>query len=1214
MSKAGQNNYKGVNAQAWAALSLFLQYVRDPRFSHIHLEATGFEDFNLMFDNGRKIICESKDRKKAFNYADLKEVLQKVVGKDVGKEDEILIICSNVNKNLVSKVEHSKYWDQIKDQFLKKGYTADMVNLLPQVRFWNVKAGSSQRNVVYALFADLLKFWLPEEEIKRIANSLLVEKIYAGSEAGATYSKNDLVKEANALAVEGRKNSVYYNEELKKREEQFNELQEALLNPAHATWKVPKELSAFSTDFERLRFAKDRLANKHNGLILKNWDPVWRLNRLYVFNFGIFEIFKNNLHTKGNKKYVLNYIKKSSKAVRGFYSGYDYFAVDVAKLVTQILQSEDGVLYIKEVFQIIKDLITFNEKELLYLNQKGDQHDQWEQGQVCELLLKVYSHTAATPKLKREIFELLISAFDITEDDGEYDWHAPKEVYQILRTWLNEDFEVRFKELVNIIVGQYEKHYKKYGFKNGFDGWEHMGGGTSFFSGNYYVGDRHFIGSILQPAIEEFYRKDPIKGWAFIKTNCIHKTKSVSKNKPDFLNRSVYQIVIRRFEQGESQIQNEAFAILKEFILSRKGIPHKSELIYQAISGSQLSPDKKLRLVSLTVDKYGIPVSPFVENITTDLAQGGSSEAKRILEKWYENEKYYSRFMSDHESVANIQKMLSVDIDFAIQLFKQLLNSDSIKRDKDKDSHFSSYNVAVLLHTILRKNYEKGLDILHSLENEKQLSINQQIVYVFSLFHYQGNDDSDDEKFLLGIYADIVDPLLTHYENNAAFCRRFPHAHSRDAFVQFACRLAAKKEIGKALRVIEFFIEDPDPYLPNRDPEDKEDKYNEHARIEKGEAPRSITSVRGWCGWALMKCSILQGRDYLPKIIAFTQKLINDENYYVIHMGCFALTQLARNRLTVLPEKRSTLFLNDDKEKALKMSKDIEKLAFDLLDRLFSWPLPVQKAMMESVLHPFDPIRSLNEKDSLRLVEALTRLPEESISESAPLLIFYSEFRKKAFTKWRLSTPGLYDDLGPDKYNESKFKKMLAETIQNLQRKDPDSCFKFAAQFEHAMRDAVEDKAKYIKLALKYFDMLTNVYGHQIFTLVYQVLEQKFQNPDSYSDRWYSLLIKCLKIEKGFYEEQEKKDNLSQVYWYPALYHSRILELVYEKRGIKDFMQAAKIFFSFPAKMELHESMNLILLMQALAERGDSQAKQIIELMREKNPSKYWDLGRTSKS
>ena len=87
---------------------------------------------------------------------------------------------------------------------------------------------------------------------------------------------------------------------------------------------------------------------------------------------------------------------------------------------------------------------------------------------------------------------------------------------------------------------------------------------------------------------------------------------------------------------------------------------------------------------------------------------------------------------------------------------------------------------------------------------------------------------------------------------------------------------------------------------------------------------------------------------------------------------------------------------------------------------------------------------------------------------------------------------------------------------------------------------------------------------------------------------------------------------LSTVYWYPALYHSNILELLYKKMGTDKFMQAAEIFFAFPEKMELHESSSLVLVIETLTEK-DERAEKIIRFLVSKNPSKYWDRGKKLK-
>ncbi len=1211
MSKSGENNFKGINSQALAAMSLFLQFLRDSRFSHIKLEGDKLEDFTLYFEDGHKIICEAKDRQEKFSYPHLKQVLQNVIANGgLRKDDEILIVCTNLNESFQSEVKHAKYYEPLKVKFAKKAYSEDQFKLLPRVKFWVVPPSFNQ-GIVFSLFTELMNFWIPPEEVEKVVNNILIQKIYRGSAEGGTYSRVEILKEVEDFKVEIQKAAEYFNEQVRAKEDQFNSLEKIVSKGGKLPSLGSRSLSTFSARWDLMSFAMDRLKSRKD-LDLRNWDDIWKMNRVYFFTFGIFDVFKNNLESQKNRMYIIEYIKKHTRSPRGFYRS-DYFPIDVVRILRSILEQEGGKQYLNDSFAVVQDLLTYDSDEYFYLKGASISRDEWQRGEITKLLLEIYN--SADKLLKARIATFVLSNFNITEDDGEFDWYTPKEVYSILFQWLEEDFVKRFSKLVQHISNQYNVYYQKFGKKLKFTGWELMGGGTSFMNGNYHVGDRHFVWSILQPAIKNFYDANPRKAWKFIKGHCISKAKEVSKERPDFLNRSVYQIVLDRYADKDEAISHEAFLILKEFVLSR-GIPHKYDLIYQSIVSSSLDTEKKWRLVSLTIKKYEIPVNSFVENIVLDQVKNGNIEAKNVLKGWYGNPKYYGRFMSDHDSVSNIKKMLDIDFEFGVQLFFKLIASEYIKADRDKGRHFGSYDIAGLLYDIISRNYDSGLSVLRWLEKERKLSVNQQIVYTFSLFNHHGNDGSDDKNLLLRIYSDVVDPFLKAHSTSPAIVARISHGNSREAFVQLACRLAANREIEKALRIIKVFIDDPDPYLPHRDPEDKKDEFNEHKNIEDGKEPQSIRSVRGWCGWALMKCSILDGRDYLPEIITLTKKLVSDPNYYTVHMGCFALAQIAKNRLTVMPSDRSTLFFNDDRVIALQRSKKVEKVALDLLERMLTWPSSAQDAMAKSVLHVFDSIRSLNEKDSLALVNNLARLPRETLQESAPLFIYFAEYRKDAYKDWKFSEKGLYDDLQPEKYDDTKFKQILIDTIGKCQKEDPDSCFKFAASIEHIMRDAVEKgdtKDESTELALRYFDIFTNTYAHNIFNLMYHMIEQKLQHPDNYLDQWFALLMKCLRIEKDFYYDQEKKDNLSQVYWYPTLYHSRILELVHERMGNDRFMQAADIFFAFPEKMELHESEQLVSIVETLS-KTNRRAGEVIEMLRLRNPSKYWSRGKRKKS
>lgn len=1206
MSKAGQYNYKGINAQAWAAMSLFLQYLRDPNFSLIQLEGKDFEDFNLVFNDGKKVICESKDRKEKFSYPQLKALLQNIVNKaSLSEKDEILIICTRANADLVSDVRNVKYFEKLQEKFIKKGFSIEQLSMLPKVQFWVIPSSFNEK-IIYALFSELINFWLPFKDIGRFVDTVLVQKIYKGSAVGATYSRSDLIEEIEKFKKEIKQSSDYFNARVTK-EKQFKSIEKIVNKNGELPPLGTRSISAFSLDWQLMSFAMDRLKSRKD-LDLKHWDALWQLNQVYYFAFGIFTIFENNLGTDKNRKYILSYVKKHSKKIRGFYRS-DYFNINVVRIVAKIVESDNGAQYLNDAFLILKELISFDENKHFYLK-SNESRDEYELGEITKLLHKVY--IKGDTELKQKVFNLLITTFNTTHDEGDFNLHTSKEVYEILKDWLDEDFSGRFEKLVKIISNQYDRFYLQFSKKTPFRGWEHMGG-TSTFSGSHYrVTDRHFVVHILEPAIQKFYDINHDAGWAFIKQKCISPTGKVNKHKPDFLNRSVYKIVLRRYAGSDIKILKESFLILKEFILSRKGIPHKSELVYQDLVGLEITDDKKWRLVELTTKKYGLPVSPFVQQLVADLAKKGHQVARSTWASWFDNPKYYQGFLFEINATQSIRTLINDDLDLAIELTKKLITSNHIK--SGKGDRFGAYDIATLLSEILQKDYGKGLPILRSLEAEESLSKDQQIIYTYSLFNHLGNDNADDESLLMKIYADVVDPFLKKNDDDIVKIQaRIPWDSCREAFVKFAGRLATKKKIAEAVRILKVFINDPHPYLPENDPEDPK-KYNEHQKIVDGEVPHSITSVRGWCGWVLMQCSVLDGRGQIPELITLTEKLVNDSNYYVVHMACFSLSQLARNRLTVMPPSGSDiLFFNDDKVTALQMSKHIEEIAFALLEKLTSWPQPVQKAMAHSVFQVFEHIRALNQRDSMRLVRLLISLQPEALKEATPLMIYFAEFRKEAYKDWKFKEPGLYDDLGPDQFEPKEFKKIVVDTINKLQNYDPDHCFQFASSTEHAMREGAVGDAemkKYTELALEYFDLVTNRYGHHIFTLIYGVIEKKLVIKDQFSEKWLNLFMKCLNVEAKFYVDQKNANNLDAIRWHPSLYHAKILELVYKNFGQQKFMQAAKVFFNFPKECELYESDELVSVIKDLA-ATDKEAKKIIKILIDRNPSKYWDLGKT---
>jgi len=1202
MSKQGQYNYKGINAQAWAAMSLFLQYLRDPSFSYIQLEAPQFEDFNLVFKDGHKIICESKDWKKEFSFSHLKKVLSFLLNKAaIGEMDEILIICTKLNDELKKKVENMKYLSKfVEPEFKKKKFSNQQIAILDRIKFWRVQEEDNHL-IVYALFGELLDFWLPEEELEYKADSILIKRIYKGSAKGEIYSREDILNEIESIRKKVSKYSGYFDEERVKTEIQLQNLIKAIENNKSPVW-APNQLSTLSSKPALMLFALDRLKHKKIDS-LRDWGDLWELYKVYRFSFSLFSIFENSLHTEENKKYILDFFKTHLSRIKRFYQD-DFFDIGVVKITEKILEDDENNKFIKDTFEIVKKLITKKRNDIFYL--KAQRDSSWERGKISKLMKEIYEK--ADPELKEKIYKLIVDTFNLIKDDGEFSHYSRREIFEILRNWLEEDFENNLLILTKILINQYDQFYKKFDKKLEFKGWEHAGGFTSFSGHNYRVTDRHFIGYALEPIIKKYYKEsiNKNKAWKFIRDNCISKTSKVSKKRPDFLNRAAVPVLLERYEDRDKKVSMETFEILKEFILSRKGIPHKSDLIFQALrSRPKLSNNKKWKLVEVSLNNnYGVPRSVFVEEIVSWLAKRGSKEAKKALRDWLKNPKYYKKLSIEMNIVKNIRTIFESDFNHAVALFEDFINSDYFINKLD---YFESYEVAELLYDILKKDYKQGLEIIKKISKQKNLTKNQQILLCFSLFNYRGKDQSDDGGLLNKVYKEFINPFLDNLNNDInKICKKLTFSQAREALVQFAERLAQNEKIEEALRIVEVFINDSDPYLPGKNPEDPENKYNEHQKILNGEEPHTITSTRGYCAWVLMKCSVLSGRDFIENIINLTEQLTKDNNYYVKHMACFALSQLAQNRLTVLPDNTEILFFGKNKKEALERAKRVEIIAFNLLRDIAKSPDNVKKALVKSILIAFDHIRALNQKDALAFVNTLKEFPEEAIAEAAHLFIFFAEFRKNAYKKWKWKMPSFYDDLAPNQFDDIKFKKILLEVIDRLK---PEKRISFAAQFERLIRDLdyeQEGAEKVFKMAYKYLRYLSKEYNHEVFNIIYMAIEEGMKKKYHFG-KWYDLYIDCLEKEKAFYEKNFNKDKTPQMYWWPSYCNEDILILTHQQGRKQKFLSAFDIITQFPKELEIHDSHKVISLLEEFP-KTNKKAKTIVNRLFEKNPRKYYEL------
>ncbi len=1198
MSKQGQPNYKGIDFQAKAALALFLQYLRDPSFSYIQLEAPKFEDFNLVFNDGRRIICESKDWKRNFSFSHLKIILQSVLKKNIlQKNDEILVICTKLDRMLKDKIHHMKYpGNLVASEFKKKGFRNEQIAILNRVRFWEIRKREIHL-VIYSLFSELLDFWLPQDELERDADSILVERIYKGSAKGDIFYRSDILSEIESIRKNARKYSGHFDNERVEVEDQLKNLIAAIENNKSPIW-ASHQISALSSKPDLVFFV---LKKFESGRIddVEQWKDLWELHKFYRFSFSLFKIFENNLHTKKNKRYILQFIKDNVGEIRRFYQ-HDHFEVDAVKIVSKIMAEDKE--FLSEAFAIVEKLIHARKDDIFYI--KTRERDFWKKEKISELLKKIYDNV--DDGLKNKIYELIISSFNLIGDEGTHGHYTPRKTFEILRSWLDVNFEENLPVLTKVLSEQYDKHYQYFSKTLRFKGWEHYGGTTCYWGNQYAVTDRHFVTYTLKPAFWDYYERNKIRAWEFIINNCITSTDKVEKNHPDFLNRASISIILEEYKSRGEKILGQAFKILKEFLSSRKGIPHKSDLIYQELRGN-FPDEKKWKLVKVSVDKYKIPVNPFVEQIILGLAKHGDERARRILRNWIKSKDYYQKGRIFEENIVMIiSQFLDDSFEEGIGMFKDFIGGNYFLKKMDS---FDAFTIARLLNRIIKKDLKTGLEILETLSRKRELTDNEQIVLYNALID-EGNSKQENKNILVEIYNTFLDPFLNSLGNDIKEIEnKITRSQSREAIVQFADALAKQGKIREAIRIVKVFINDSDPCTPRRkNSEDPTGKYSEYKEIEQGKDIHSITTVRGWCAWVLANCAVLDGRGYIPENIDLTEKLTKDQNHYVKYMACLALSQLAKSRLTVLPEKRDVLFLNDNAKKALEMSRRIEGIAFSLLTDISKLPMNVRKVLGKSILKVFNHIRALNVNNAFKLIKALEKFPEEVIGEAAPLFIYFAELRRNSFGDWKWKMPGLYDDL--DDFDSKLFQQLLEKI---LKKKNPEINSRFSWHFYELIEKSIPDKLEVknvlnynnaFKISYKYLDVISNYYHQQTFSHLYRFIEDNFEKKPR---ECYQLWRKCLEKERAEIKKKVEEGKAKDVYYWPNYKNEKILAKVKGKDGADKFLDSFEFLLDYPKEIMIGDINEAVRILEELPKRKRyiEQISRIFNKLVTRNPSFY---------
>ncbi|OVE77682.1 hypothetical protein BVX98_02155 [bacterium F11] len=314
----------------------------------------------------------------------------------------------------------------------------------------------------------------------------------------------------------------------------------------------------------------------------------------------------------------------------------------------------------------------------------------------------------------------------------------------------------------------------------------------------------------------------------------------------------------------------------------------------------------------------------------------------------------------------------------------------------------------------------------------------------------------------------------------------FPDKYVRQEIVKMGEWLISKKRIGESCWLIDRFIDDPDPEIPAEDNDENDNRY--HNEIIEGKDISIITTVLGHLAWVIQKLTV--HKEHIEKAFSYTLKLTKHNNLYVKLESLIPLIEISARRSWL--DKASY--------------KTFHKLVFDLLSNYGQYP-----AIAKRLCHVFYHFKEITSSEAVKVLNTL-----RISSESAPLFIYFSIFRKKHF-----SHQEPYDPSGPIKCMED----VIFQTTgnRNLQRS-------IAWQFWRILqnnRDVFDDLKQYVPLLLK------GPHDGTIYQHIKSIIDEWFDREPSTCKVWTIELLRKveeyskLKGPQDFFESNKLFEHLA---------------------------------------------------------------------------------------
>jgi len=312
---------------------------------------------------------------------------------------------------------------------------------------------------------------------------------------------------------------------------------------------------------------------------------------------------------------------------------------------------------------------------------------------------------------------------------------------------------------------------------------------------------------------------------------------------------------------------------------------------------------------------------------------------------------------------------------------------------------------------------------------------------------------------------------LKHFLKNKRPYQIFPNSQTREEMVRLGLWLAEKELFSDVIWLIEQFMTDNDPPLPEKYKDDE--KFDYHKQVLNNEDVNIITTVLGHLAWVIQKLAVR--KNHIVKALEFTQSLLNHPNLYVKLQGIIPLIEIAARRQ----------WLEEyDKEKNTEYYNEFKKVSFNLLDNYSQY-----RAIANSLTHVFYYFKDIDTEEAIKVLDKL-----KDAREASALFVYFGIFRERHFK-----------DKVP--FNPKPLRGLLISIIKDKQEKYEDLRGSIAWNFWRLLAETPDE----FDTLKPYIDLFLNLpYNKRYYSSLERIIEEWIERKPEICISWFTTSIEKL--------------------------------------------------------------------------------------------------------